>query len=452
MRTFSYSQVAALTATGVAALALLGSSTMAQVAPPPGGAVVSRVGKEFWANSIHLNYQYQPTVAALSNGNFVVAWTDSSYTKPDTASDTIRARLFTPGGVPIAKEFMVPDQYRLDQFTPKAAGYTGGFVIIWGDSSGTGSDTSGHAVSGRRFANDGTAAAGQFTVNLVSQWDQDDPAISSIPGGGFAASWDDWSGTNGDGGGNEPAVRGALFGANGKRIGNEFRANTTVQNQQYQSGIAGLPNGGAVVVWTDLSQTIPQDTDQGSVIRGQLIGANGALSGNEFVVNTNLAQSQLYPVVASLNNGTYVVIWKCEYYCTNSNREYEYHGQIWSTAGKKIGGEFIVPATGGYPSEPEIAVAGFPNGRFVVVWADFAADKYDYSQSGIRGQLYMPNGTPLGNTLFVNKVTANTQDEPAVAVLENNDFVVAWTDWSDTRVNQSPNVRGQVFHVNRWRN
>jgi hypothetical protein len=197
----------------------------------------------------------------------------------------------------------------------------------------------------------------------------------------------------------------------------------------------------------DISQTIP-DPDQGSVIRGQLIGANGHLKGGEFVVNTNLVKSQLLPAVASIGNGQYVVVWKCQYYCTNSTQEYELHGQIWSsTTGKKVGGEFIVPATLGYQSYQEAAIAGFPNGRFIVVWADASNTAPDFSGSGIRAQIYQPNGKKIGPVLGINKVTAGDQLEPAVAILTNGDFVVVWTDWSDTTTDQSPNVRGQVFHV-----
>lgn len=410
--------------------------------------VVSRVGAEFWANTIRKNYQEEPTVAALSNGNFVIAWRDDSETAPDKDVGAIRARLFTPAGVPLANEFIVNSQTRFNQFTPKVASYAGGFVIVFVDDSMTGADASGYAISGRRFTNAGAPIGNQFTVNQVSQWSQDDPAISSIPGGGFIASWDDWSGTNGDGGGNEPAVRGAMYNAAGGRIGPDTRYNTTVKNNQSQSAVAGLPGGGAVAVWMDISQIIPGDL--GSVIRGQLIGSDGHLKGNEFVVNTNLAQSQLLPAVASLTKGNYVVIWKCEYYCTNSTQEYELHGQIWSSVtGKKIGGEFIVPATLGYPSKQQAAVAGFPNGRFIVTWTDFSATAPDFSQSGIRAQIYGPNGGRIGGAFGVNRVTANTQEDPAIAILKNGDFVIAWSDWSDTRVDQSPNIRGQVFHVNR---
>ena len=175
MRRSNFARIAAFFAAGVSSLVLLSSSGLGQ--GTAAGPLVSRVGKEFWVNSIRKNYQWQPSISALSNGNFAVAWADSSYTKPDTDAGAVRVRLFTPGGVAVAKEFLVNTEYRQDQYTPKVAGYTGGFVVIWGDSSATGSDASGHAVSGRRFGNDGTPAGMQTTVNLVSQWDQDDPAL-----------------------------------------------------------------------------------------------------------------------------------------------------------------------------------------------------------------------------------------------------------------------------------
>ncbi len=124
-------------------------------------------------------------------------------------------------------------------------------------------------------------------------------------------------------------------------------------------------------------------------------------------------------------------------------------GQIVSAAAGKVGPQFLVPTKrAGDQFAP--AVAAFPNGRFVVVWADDSGSPDDPTGSAIRAQLFSPSGAKLGGEFRVNRPTNGDQEEPAVAVFDNRDFVVVWTDASFALPDQSPSgVRGQVFRVTR---
>src|SRR5262249_14671210 len=148
------------------------------------------IGTEFQANRIIKYSQVEPSVAGLSNGNFVVAWQDDSGTPPDTSSYAVRARIFKPNGVAVTQtEFVVPNRFDLTQSQTQVAGLKEGFVIGWTDNGWNGGDQEGYAIRSRRFANDGTPLAKQTTVNQITGGDQYELAMAAIPTGGYVAAW-----------------------------------------------------------------------------------------------------------------------------------------------------------------------------------------------------------------------------------------------------------------------
>ena len=77
-------------------------------------------GEEFLVNSTTLNDQFAPTITALSDGRFVVAWYDASQTGGDTSGSAIRAQAFDFNGRPVAKEFLVNTTERETKSTPRS--------------------------------------------------------------------------------------------------------------------------------------------------------------------------------------------------------------------------------------------------------------------------------------------------------------------------------------------
>ena len=104
-----------------------------------------RIGNEFRANTRTEDYQYQPAVAALSGGGFVVCWT--SYWQDGTPSG-IYARLFDSSGQKLFSEFRV-NTYRGMQSQSGVAGLSeGGFVACWASE---GQDGFGSGILAKRF-------------------------------------------------------------------------------------------------------------------------------------------------------------------------------------------------------------------------------------------------------------------------------------------------------------
>src|SRR5687768_16258956 len=86
------------------------------------------------------------------------------------------------------------------------------------------------------------------------------------------------------------------------------------------------------------------------------------------------------------------------------------------------GGELPV---NGFPIGDQFApaIASDADGDFVVVWQSNGQDGDD---GGIYAQRYTRAGVPQGTEFRVNNHTLNSQSFPAVAMVDDGDFVVAW--------------------------
>jgi hypothetical protein len=118
-----------------------------------------------------------------------------------------------------------------------------------------------------------------------------------------------------------------------------------------------------------------------------------------------------------------------------------------------IGSELLVnTATAGFQGLQQITALA--NGGFVVTWADSSAGvggaSGDSSNSAVKAQVFLADGTRLGSELLVNTATASTQNNPHITALSNGGFVVTWEDSSAgvggaTGDSSSTAVKAQVF-------
>ena len=183
-----------------------------------------------------------------------------------------------------------------DQTNPAVAGLGGGgFIVVW-----AGNDSDGRGIFGQRFNSNGLRSGPQFRVNTTTADHQGNPSVAAWGQNGFVVVWDSPDNANSDG------VHAQRFDAQG-RVGPEFLVNTTRIDFQINAALAPLSNGGFVVVWESYRQG--SDTTNDSDIFGQRYAANGQRAGSEFRVNTVRVRDQSDPNVAGLPNGGFVVVW-----------------------------------------------------------------------------------------------------------------------------------------------
>ena len=214
----------------------------------------TKFGTEFLVNTTTASFQRDPTITALANGRFVVAWTDDSMTGGDTSGKAIRAQVFNANGSAFGAEFLVNTATANIQEQPSITALaSGGFVVTWTDFSQTIGDASGFAVRAQVFNANGTVSGAEFLVNTTIVGSQYEPATTTLADGRFVVAWTDFSFTGGDLSG--LAIRAQMFNANGSTSGAEFLVNSTTLAIQYQATITALEDGRFVVAWTDGSAT-----------------------------------------------------------------------------------------------------------------------------------------------------------------------------------------------------
>jgi hypothetical protein len=271
-------------------------------------------------------------------------------------------------------------------------------------------------------------------------------SVSSVVFGG--------SGGGGGGGGsgsssNTPAstrlnVNTSFEGLRARR--GEFQVNTYTLSNQRESAVAMDADGDFVVVW----ESAGQDGSSYGVY-AQRYHASGVARGAAFKVNTYTSNNQSNPAVAMDAAGDFVVTWQSEGQDGNGR---EIYAQRYNTAGAAQGNEFRVNTeTTGSQSNPAIAMDA--DGDFVVTWE---GPYQDGDGNGIYAQRYNASGSPQGSEFRVNTYTSNNQNNPAVAMDTDGDFVVIWQSYHDEsgrgvyaqRYNASGSPQGSEFRVNTY--
>lgn len=400
------------------ALVLVASAVM------PAGAQPQPEGGQFQVNAYTTSHQSDPAVAATPDGGFVVAWASyGSFSGGDPLHQNILVRRFAATGAPLEPDFQISIQpYTwVSHGEPSVAGAAdGSFVVAWHSNFSDASDQSSFSVQGRRYAADGSPLTGQFQVNTFTTGPQATADVAAAADGGFVAVWRSTGSAGGDTSGT--SIQGARFDEDGEPVGTECQVNTYTTNNQYGPAVAAEADGGFVVVWESLGSP-GTDTSEWS-IQGRRYAADGSPLAAQFQVNTYTTGSQAVPDVAALADGGFVVVWAGG---GAPGVTWTVQGRRYAADGSPLGAPFQI-STWGSSHQSRPAVAGGPDGGFVVVWHSVSGSPGgDLSGYSIQGRRYAADGAPDGPQFQVNSYTTNHQREQAVEVLADGRFVVAWS-------------------------
>jgi Ca2+-binding RTX toxin-like protein len=257
-------------------------------------------GPEFVVNTTTTGFQGNPSITGLADGKFVAVWVD---TDNIGGFETITAQQYSADGSKFGGEFIVNGNQVSDATEPTVTALEDGrYVVAWTNTSAVDAgDGSGASVKARIFNADGSSAGNEFFINQVTQLEQVDVSISALADGGFAASWTH------DFGSNDFDIRGRVFNADGTPRADEFVIDNSLL-PEFESSTTGLAGGGFVTVWTDFGGGGETD-GSGSHIRAQIFDAAGNKLGIEFVVNSATLGDQFEPTVTALTNGGFAVAW-----------------------------------------------------------------------------------------------------------------------------------------------
>ncbi len=403
-------------------------------------SVVSRRTGEFLVNSVTASGQYNPAVAPLAQGGFVVSWHDYSGQGGDTSLTGIKSQIYDAAGNKLGAEFLVNSKTAGYQSFASVTGLAnGGFVIAWEDSPLVVDASHPAAIRGQIYDGTGTAVGAEFRIDAARGAEVRSPVLTSLANGGFAASW---QGSDQSGYGIEAQV----FDATGVRTGTAFNVNTTTAASQIAPAATSLSGGGWVVAWQDFSGRGGDASAAG--IKAQILDLTGAKIGSEFLVNTATTGMQGTPSLVGLRDGGFVVAWEDASGLGGDSSGTAIKAQIFDRAGAKAGSEFLVnTATAGNQAGP--TVTALPNGGFVVSWEDASGQGGDVSDTGIKAQIFRATGERVGTEFLINTVTENRQNNPALATLANGDVVIAWQDLSGQAGDASgTGIKAQILDPN----
>ena len=195
-------------------------------------------GPEFQVNTSGGSAIY-PSTGADEDGNFVVAWWDS--TGRDGDQSGIFARRFDTEGLPQSAEFQVNTYTPSAQMSPGAAmAPDGSFVIVW-----IGFQDYAIHIFGQRFDSNGAPLATEFQVDTATGYPPAQPVVATDARGDFVVAWVSTRY-------NVNMPRGVFarrFDRDGAVQGDEFQLDAYDNGQPAFPAIAMDASGNAVVVW-----------------------------------------------------------------------------------------------------------------------------------------------------------------------------------------------------------
>ena len=291
-------------------------------------------------------------------------------------------------------------------------------------------------IYAQMFESDGSKLGDEFRVNTYTPDQQLNPAVAGLSNGGFVVVWESDK-QDGD----EFGIYARRFGSDGSPYDTEeeFRVNTATANRQWLPSVAGLPDGKFVVVWqgyfnNECGVCAPD-------IYARVLDNSGTPQGGEFMVNESgvpNSPGENSPFVAPISSGGFVVAWAVA------------SGQAWAkifkSDGTAVGAQFVLSyQQDEWDANPVLASIG--NGRFAAVWE--TDTRNPETSSDLFGRVFDNNGNKVCNDVLclpfsANTCTANYQGKPSIASASNGEFVVVW--YSAGQDGSGKGIFGQRFN------
>lgn len=299
------------------------------------------VGGETHVNTVAINDQVQPAIAATDDGGFTIAWASAREQGMTGFDYGVYFQRFDAQGARLGSESQANSYYSLNQEHPSIAALANGdFVVTWWSDGQSGNPA---GLYMRRFGSDGSPLDPETRFGTATAGSQSDAAVTALANGGFVVAWDGVSGVYA-----QPFTAAGAAGA-------EVKVNTASAGGASQPAITALHDGGYVVAWQS------SDAD-GYGIHLQRFAADGTAAGIEMQVNTTTSGPQVQPTLAALDDGGFEVAWS-----SADGSGTGVYSQRFDLDGHAVGTELRVnDATAGNQFDASIAPDGH-NG-FVATW------------------------------------------------------------------------------------
>jgi predicted Ser/Thr protein kinase len=268
------------------------------------------------------------------------------------------------------------------------------FVVVW---QSEGQDGEGWGIYGQRFDADGKRLGAEFRVNTTTKGQQSRPQLSMDAAGNFLVAW---AGRGKSGLG----VYAQRYDAKGEPQGEEFQVNQTPGAHQQATGMAVDAKGNFFITWAGA----PKDYD--AYVRR--IDAEGRL-GPEIKVNTRKSVGSGESRIAVRAGGEFAVAFNGD--------SGEVFVQHFNADGSRLGEPYQVNIT--ESGQQSVAGAAFDGkGELVVVWREGGP----HHGGKIYARRYDPGRTSLDRKEQAAHAQSGVNGGPCVARSARGDYLISW--------------------------
>lgn len=360
---------------------------------------------DYQVNKTTANDQIAESVARLANGSFIVTWRSNLQ---DGSGFGVYAQRYDAKGDKTGSEFRINEATSAAQNYSSVTGLSnGGFVVAYQTEANGPADLN---ILLRHFDANGNPTGVEQQINALTANNQAGASVTALTGGGYVVTWmSNHTGLNYD-------IKGQRFAENGVKVGDELLVNTFTANHQYYPKTLATSDGGFLVAW----QSYGADGSQWS-ISAQKYNSNGVAVNNEFRINTTSQGDQTFPEIASLSDGTVVVLWTSDNVDGSGSAVMIRH---YTADGIALSGEIRVN-TISQSNQMGQAIVPMADGGYTILWQSDGGQ--DGSGSGVFAQRFSADGQRVGSEMLINSTVVGDQIEP-VGIAVGDGLYVAWSD------------------------
>lgn len=211
----------------------------------------------------------------------------------------------------------------------------------------------------------GQRVGDEIQVNQQADYNQRNPSAAALPNGNFVVTWISESPRVGNWLENfEVGIRGRLLDATGSPVNGEFVANDNLDSVHANPSVAALASGGFNIFWSQRAGPPPARWD----VYGRNFAADGAPGGASFLVNAHTAGDQFGPRAAG-HGDSQLVVWTSV--AQDGSREGVYGRAV--SGGAVSGDEFRVNTTT-LSRQVQPSVTSDGQGRVLAVWSSLVGE------------------------------------------------------------------------------
>lgn len=372
----------------------------AQALGPPAFAT-----DEILVNVEELDDQRIPEIGSGPGGRSVIVWQSRNQDNPGWG---VYGRLLNADGEPVAEAFRAND-FDLGSHDGQQVRMApdGSFVVAW---NGPDSGSARAVIQARRFGSDGLPLGPDQRISDSVDDIQILPRFGLAAGGVLAIAWEGRGVT-----GPNFNIIAREFDGQDRPLGPPSQINTFDLGAQRNAELVMNADGQQLAAW----QSASEDGNDWGIVAA--CGQFGQGFARPIRVNQTVTGGQARPRAAIAEDGRFVVVW----HDNTGLSTFTYRrvmARIFAADCSPLSDEIQVNQFDERIQDlPHVAIAG--DGRILVVWQSFTPE---FEDQGIYGRGLRLDGRFLGDEFLISSEREAFQDFPAVAGLPDGGFVVTW--------------------------